>query len=722
MRFKPFAIYNGEVYTQRQIVQFLRSRGANYNEVIATIKKVVHWGFNVTGIPDDIQQNIDYLGFKLVDYNFPLSNVELNWRLEPHTIIPDEEINVPVLSFPKINVFISFQDLIEGGFTLDVVNKTYLLIGNVKNKETLLVDPVTYSPTIMDVTGGTFAVPLNFTYLWEQDKAGELELLANVSASNHVLDEQVRPAENVSIPVEVTASNVTSTVTCNITGTDNNDQTIYENMTITANTTYTTSLYYQSIEMINCTGSWFIQINQSQWGVVVRYNNFTFEFRNVYVRWAYSPLYARTVFNSTDETFIHWNDPEDARYEDGNLLYRNTTITFGEILDRRTKSTRKGVTISGFINDLEAIFRMQTGEPPEGTTEATLNFYGCEFVQFPDTGLNLYLVYYAPEGEMWNCQISGQWNKLFYFGNYDVYRVTVNNIQGYTFDRTTHKNIDDVVVYGGSNVIYSYGAVDPPVVYNYTNMRLYGVSRVAYMNKNNATLRFVDCISVDHAGNDYWDFQWGTTDYGATARRIYTFNLNVTEHDGTPLQNVDVRIYYTHPDAGDTYIDVGLTGADGSVSEQLLTYGYYNKTQGDTPYLYTNYRLQLILADYFVYNKTFTPLEPMDWELAMTPIYVNVTTIVDVAGTDFTTLIIFMTSCVFIGLGLVGLFIPLIGFLGAMFSLFVLVPIPLSDTAYLLALQITAIIVPACCTMIGFFRKRDELGQEQKSRRFYNRS
>jgi hypothetical protein len=166
MRFRPFAIYKGEVYTQPQIVAFLKSQGASYRDIIQRVKHAIHWGFEVAGIPADISANLDYLGFKLTDYNFDLSVIEV----EEQTAFTEDgyHYNFTTFSIPRINLAYSFQDLQEAGYTVEIVNRTYLLIGNVGDQADLLIDPITYSAPTITVTGG----PYTFASIAAADIAG----------------------------------------------------------------------------------------------------------------------------------------------------------------------------------------------------------------------------------------------------------------------------------------------------------------------------------------------------------------------------------------------------------------------------------------------------------------------------------------------------------------------------------------------------------------------
>jgi hypothetical protein len=127
-KLKPIIIYNGNPYTLSDIRKFYPN--INLEAFISKERGNYKWSFNITRIPDNIKDNIDYIAFQLTDaQNLSWSDV----RKSGHN-----------LYFPD-NVKIDYSDLARSGFTLNVVNKTYLLIGNVSGQNNLWLDPtVTY--------------------------------------------------------------------------------------------------------------------------------------------------------------------------------------------------------------------------------------------------------------------------------------------------------------------------------------------------------------------------------------------------------------------------------------------------------------------------------------------------------------------------------------------------------------------------------------------------
>lgn len=212
MRIRPFVIWNGTYYGMKQIVTWLQ---ANYPQVSLRwlayrFKEAIHYGFNLTKLPQDIADKLDYLGFRLVDLNFPLSalkvKVEEVWDYENGIAY-----NVTRLFVPKVNLAFSFEDLYPYGYSVEHVNKTYVLIGNVRGRTDLLIDPIVYSGTEIKVTGYNMTHPCTFEDLWDADNAGELELLANTTATVDLsLTTQVQPADDLALNLTLVVSGFVS--------------------------------------------------------------------------------------------------------------------------------------------------------------------------------------------------------------------------------------------------------------------------------------------------------------------------------------------------------------------------------------------------------------------------------------------------------------------------------------------------------------------------------
>jgi len=125
----------------------------NYTWIVDKAINAIHYGFNLTKLPQNVADKIDYLGFRLVDLNFPLSWFELE-TIE--TQVPPF-YNFTRIHIPKANLVFSFEDLYPYGYSIQHINATYILIGGVNGKENLYLDPITYSGGVTTFSGDVTA-------------------------------------------------------------------------------------------------------------------------------------------------------------------------------------------------------------------------------------------------------------------------------------------------------------------------------------------------------------------------------------------------------------------------------------------------------------------------------------------------------------------------------------------------------------------------------------
>lgn len=192
IRIRPFVIYNETYYGMKQIVTWIKNNypNVNYKWLVDKAVNAIHYGFNLTLLPQNVADHIDFLGFRLVDLNFPLSWFELE-EIE----IYDEEMiespyNVTRIHIPKANLVFSFEDLYPYGYSIEHVNSTYILIGGVKNRTDLIVDPITFSSPVITVVGETgkgdsWANAYDFWDLWNVSDANGWNVVNKTSSSEN---------------------------------------------------------------------------------------------------------------------------------------------------------------------------------------------------------------------------------------------------------------------------------------------------------------------------------------------------------------------------------------------------------------------------------------------------------------------------------------------------------------------------------------------------------
>ena len=108
------------------------------NDIIITKNPGYYkYAINVTGIPLDYQNNLAYVGLYLEKEN------GLTWDdVKEKNKGKNKEKGKEKSLIVKDKIKLNFNDLEESGFTLQFYDKRTILIGNVKNKENLYLDPV----------------------------------------------------------------------------------------------------------------------------------------------------------------------------------------------------------------------------------------------------------------------------------------------------------------------------------------------------------------------------------------------------------------------------------------------------------------------------------------------------------------------------------------------------------------------------------------------------
>lgn len=649
MRFRPFAIYNGTVYTQRQIVQFLRNRGASYNEVIFTVRKALHWGFNISGIPQDIQQNLDYLGFKLTDHNFPLSNVEIEtFERKEYNVLPFDDpdylpytYNVTLFKIPKINLEYSFEDLQRAGYTVSVVNKTYLLIGNVKNKTDLLIDPITYSSPVITVIGGSKSTPLTFFDIW------------NASVTNNW--NVVFQYNNTVVPY----TNRSFLFDCKL---------LFGNGTIKGvtwfNDTDVSIVFTDGI----VTGNWQYFMEHLKYSYTTLGENYAgFDAQTDELPFGYRGI-TYTILEETYNDYFHYVRHEDSFVSIYNGYYRslyklNIVVVQHSVLGNGSILANVWNTV--FAGDLTY----------GGTVSIQLTRGYFKRLQSIDNQYSF--GWDMPEEQIFeDCFAFTYWTR--YFGGFQDFTAPFNN---YTF-------------------------------YNLTGVSDSGIGRAwRFQSYYNGNVTFVNCNFVP------WRMTRTGGTVNATIYRKYDYVLNVTDSGGVPIENAEVRLY----DVNNTLLWELNTNAEGEPNNDYQLMGYWvmdSATQDLSDMIDLNpFRVEVRHADYYLYNMTFNIYNRVNHQVSLTTLYVNVTTTIDVAGTDLTPFIIFLVCGLCIGLALIGLLVPFVGFLSVILSVLILIPIPLSDTAYLLALQVGTLVFCSAMLIISILRRNSQLSEEDYERK-----
>lgn len=269
----------------------------------------------------------------------------------------------------------------------------------------------------------------------------------------------------------------------------------------------------------------------------------------------------------------------------------------GKLIDATTKRTSSGCSI------------IYTGTGYEfflaGTTEYIhdlVEFYSCTFYS---ENVQTYLRLDWGQLRLWNCIF--QKNILilqaFYSGS-DIYNTFIQDSGNAWFILNDFRgSIDKIVV-----TDFTGSAVAQPYFVGLTIRNLYARSCTTLFNQRRADPDHSYLINPD---SDTWHFSYTS---GGTARiyRQYTFNLEVVDKDGNPINGATVTLY----DKDDNQVFQVSTAADGTITEQTVSRGYYNQANGDTLQDYGPHKLTVSKSGYMNYvHEGITLDEPVDWRL-----------------------------------------------------------------------------------------------------------
>jgi len=486
----------------KAIIQWIKNNypNVNYKWLIDKAERAIHYGFNLTKLPQKVANKIDYLGFRLVDLNFPLSwfSLEIEESLDD-AVAP---YNITYIKIPKANLVFSFEDLYPYGYSVEHINSTYILIGNVKNKTDLFLDPITFSSNTITVTGYTEGTPCTFWDLWNASDANGWDIV------NNTCDTQFK--------------------------------------------------FWCKLQIGDgSTATWFKDTEKQ-------------------VSLAYSPT-------------VH--------YEDLIEVMNNAHFTLGDLKDATDKVGYKGcaVYIPSYYYQVYVIDRRY------GAT-CEVNLYGSTFIA--ESTSDYRIIRTASGSKVYDCLLSGavSFQTMPNADMNDIYIIDCDIGLQYvtgTLNRISILNVNRFIITRGGTLTNLYGR--NPVLYA---VRVYSPSSDTYL--------------VD-ADLDEWTFSWSSAGSYKVYRQ-YTFGLTVTYPNGTAINGTETgaRVTIQHYGQGGG-IDLNATlGADGTITQQTLSKGFYNQTGGNTIYSYEPFNLAISnVTGYDPYSQNFTLSAKTDWTVAL---------------------------------------------------------------------------------------------------------
>ncbi|MCW7076382.1 MAG: carboxypeptidase-like regulatory domain-containing protein [Candidatus Syntrophoarchaeum sp.] len=452
----------------------------------------------------------------------------------------------------------------------------------------------TSSDNKITVTGYSEETPCNFTDLYNADKAGTLDLFSGTPAENITLTNQVRPSDELALKIDfiLSDSDAGTGDTIVITGTDKDDNAQSETLTTEADGTFTTTKWYKTVTDVDCIGftAGTLTIRQNQWGVIWKTGTSQFTF-NCKI----------DIGDGTETWFADEN--KQIVFLDGIVTDAaqsvidtkdNGHFRLGRLYDEYNKYYGNGCAF--FI--LESNYYTRNFDTSAGDN----NFYDTKFYASTASG-RAYLGYV---NNIYGCIFTGYFN--FDIRNQtDAYNIVYNKTYG------------GIRLRGSGQVsnIFSINCDSIAIIQNGTLSNVYarGLSELEiYLSSGIACL-----INFDI---DSWVFDWKTT--GGTINRQYTFNLKVIDKDNNPIENATVILKDKDGNMADQKGFSTTTNGDGEITEQTVTYGYYNYENGDTMQSYSPHTLEIGKAGYKSYETKLILNEKIDWKITLRRISVCV--------------------------------------------------------------------------------------------------
>lgn len=587
IRIKPFVIYDGQYYGLKQIVSWIKNHypSVTYKWLVHKALNMIHYGYNLTMLPQEIAENLDFVGFRLVDYNFPLSWFELD------EIWMNMQI-VTIISIPRANLQFSFEDLMPFGYSIEHVNSTYILIGNVKGRTDLIVDPITMSGDYVTVTGYSEGAECNFTTIYYADLDGTYLLLDDATQGNdQSLTHPIRPADSGALQLTMNVTSYSSPkgdITLN--GTDFFDDTLSESIEITGTGLYYSVNNYKTIYSggIDIAPNIIVDFLQPRWGILSKTaNNFV------------STALPKIGDGSTETWFA---DTEvNVLFDCGATriitIKNNAHFRLGELFDDANKLGIKGCTISTTT--------VTTGHyiiAPDSTSGIRyMELYDSHFISY-NTRTNVHL---STNGKAYNCIFEWVCFGGYFGAEIDTHDITIKKVVGdpvgsndIAFSRAEGSH-ERIFIYDCNRAFYYHGSVEV----NWTNAVVRNVSYVLMWGSVSGKANMIDFDT------DNWNIAWIGGIY-AQAHRKYSFGLKFTDDQGKGIENVNVTVSNEYLGSSDSW----LTDSSGNIPSQVYSMGYYFN-DGFQPY--NPYKITAECDGYEVYSTLINITKREDLTIAL---------------------------------------------------------------------------------------------------------
>jgi hypothetical protein len=471
-----------------------------------------------------------------------------------------------------------------------------------------LVGTITYDATnnVITAVGGTSGTPIGFIDLWNADKAGTLALasrtgISAVDASPVNLTYVLRPTDLyvlglTKLYIIISAWTGLTGASIQIVGTDANGNAQNETIAVTGNGQYNTTKYYHTlttsqVTVFMGTGSFAYTVTQGQWGVAWKFssNQYQFDVQRI------------DVANGTATYFTDTKKQVTFPVASGGgiiQLKANGVLTLGTLLNAGRKTTANGCSILSTIavsgsTGIALIY--------DDSVSGLAYLYGCFF-----SSIRPSYVQPAHASRIYNC--IGDNCLVFIRDTGDYYNIQVYNAKLYYNSsayiiQTATATMDTLKAFDCAIGVYAQGSNNGII----SNPYFRGLT---YIGKFYVYTGSMYLINSD---TDTWAFDFGAGGNTGKIYRQYTFDLTVTDKNGTTISGATVTL---KDNTGATVFTV-TTDANGKIATQTVTRGYYDQAHGNTLQDSSPHTLIITKAGGQKYVKTFALAEKTKWEIKL---------------------------------------------------------------------------------------------------------
>lgn len=468
---------------------------------------------------------------------------------------------------------------------------------------------ITYNPSTNTITvvgdatcGNSESNACGFEDIYNADKAGTLVLVDRDGITGTDTDPvsntyNLRPADEKVMggakhDLWLTIENWSgfTNATIRLIGKDEagNDQT--EDIVVTGNGTYYsnelwTELTQTQVIGVSGSGSFDYLLSQGQWGVVSKQNNDQYFFEaNLTIGDGSISTYF--IDSSKQITFADFND----EYTPDIYITQNAYFRLG--IQESEDITHSGCHISSLATAYSHLIIQSEVPIFIYSSSFDVQSDSCDyaFIRIDDeTNIS----------EFRNCLFR---NKVYiYKGKLLLHNVIIENAHDGL--RSKIADADNVILQKGVNGFYFFIHSGTSVV---RNVKIQNFTYDFYLYLTSSD----NVYAIDTECS--WNLCWNWRAQGKLYRQ-YSFNLKVVDKASNPIRNASVKIW----DKNNNLVVNETTDVNGQISEQILTYGYYDKEHENTPIMQTPHTIKIAKAGYQTYEKKFTSDKKIDWMIAL---------------------------------------------------------------------------------------------------------